>query len=82
MRSDNGSRSASARREWSDAAPQALQDVEALTKRRRSEVVLAAQMVRQSLIIVLFTDYSFSENGVQRVNTQGCGIQRAQHAIR
>ena len=80
-RGDDRSRSVPARCERSDTASQAFQSVELLGEKRVSEVILAAQMLRQSLVIFFFMDYPFAENRVQRTNAERRGIQNAQQAI-
>lgn len=65
--------SATPRRKRSDAGPQAVDGVEMPRERRFAEIVSAAQMLRQSMIILLFGDDPFAENSVQRLDVSRRG---------
>ena len=66
----------------SDAASEAFHGVEMRGEGRFAEIVGAAQMSRQSMIIMLFGDDPFGEKRLQRLDVSRLGRDSAQQKIR
>ena len=79
---NNRPRLAAARRERGNAASQTFDRVEMLGECRFAHVVRAAQMLRQCMIILLFSDDPFAEKSVQRLDASRRSGSRVQQTIR